>query len=493
MKTYEFKDLLDPESVAVVGSTSRNRFYFLRSLVSAGFKGAIYPVNPNVKAAFGHKFYPSLLDVPDKVDLVISEVPARVTPRIIEECVKKEAKGVVVFASGFSEAGTEEGVRLEKEIVRIAGDGGVRIIGPNCLGIYHPEHGLAFRPDLPRDPGPVGFVSQSGGHAINFALIGKVTGLRFSTVVSFGNGCDVDAAEVLDYLTDDPKTKVISVYVEGVRDGRRFFSSLKRAAARKPVVVWKGGRTEVGSRAVASHTGSLAGSPKVWESVIQQCNAVPVKSFYEMVDTVLAFMFCPRVEGRRVGLVSISGGSGVVNSDYCSEVGLEVPQLSENAREKMSRAIQNVGTSVANPIDLAGSFMSPIAVKTVFETLKEEDNIDSVIFELAVQYPSFYADFIDDPSLSVKFYNMLVEECREAGKVKPVLVAIPQVAYEEAQRYVRDVFVQAKLPVFPSVERAANALKNIINYYTKNTTNQSLHTATSSLTAEKSKEAKTRY
>ncbi|MEM1797618.1 MAG: CoA-binding protein [Candidatus Jordarchaeales archaeon] len=152
MRKHEFKDLLNPESVAVVGSTSRNRFYFLRSLVSAGFKGAIYPVNPNVKAAFGYKFYPSLLDVPDKVDLVISEVPARVTPKIMEECIKKEVKCVVVFASGFSESGTEEGVRLEREIVRIARDGGVRIIGPNCLGIYHPEHGLAFRTDLPRDP-----------------------------------------------------------------------------------------------------------------------------------------------------------------------------------------------------------------------------------------------------------------------------------------------------------------------------------------------------
>lgn len=467
MKRYEFKDLLNPESIAVVGSTSRNRFYFLRSLVSAGFKGAIYPVNPNVKAAFGHKFYPSLLDVPDKVDLVISEVPARVTPKIMEECVRKEVKCVVVFASGFSESGTEEGIQLEREIVRIARDGGVRIIGPNCLGIYHPEHGLAFRPDLPRDPGPVGFVSQSGGHAINFALMGKVTGLRFSTVVSFGNGCDVDAAEILDYLADDPKTRIIAVYIEGVRDGQRFFNSLRRAAAKKPVVVWKGGRTEVGSRAAASHTGSLAGSPKIWDSVIRQCNAVPVKSFYEMVDTVLAFAFCPRVEGRRVGLVSISGGSSVVNSDYCSEVGLEVPQLGESARVKLSKAVQSVGTSVANPIDLAGSFMNVNAIKTVFETLKEEGAIDSVIFELAVQYPSFYADFIDDPSLSVTFYNMLVEECLKVKEMKPVLIAIPQVAYEDAQRYVRDLFVQAKIPVFPSVERAANALKNIINYYTR--------------------------
>lgn len=467
MKRYEFRDLLNPESVAVVGSTSRNRFYFLRSLVSAGFRGAVYPVNPNVKAAFGHKFYPSLLDVPDKVDLVISEVPARVTPKIMEECVKKEVKGVVVFASGFSESGREEGILLEKEIVRIARDGGVRIIGPNCLGIYHPEHGLAFRPDLPRDPGPVGFVSQSGGHAINFALIGKVTGLRFSTVVSFGNGCDVDAAEILDYLADDPKTKVIAVYVEGVRDGRRFFNSLKRAAAKKPVVVWKGGRTESGSRAAASHTGSLAGSPRIWDSLIRQCNAVPVKSFYELVDAVLAFTFCPKVEGRRVGLVSISGGSGVVNSDYCSELGLEVPQLSESSKEKLSKAIQEVGTSVANPIDLAGSFMSPVAVKAVFDVLKEESKVDSVIFELAVQYPSFYADFIDDPTLSATFYNMLVEECRRVGQVKPVLVAIPQVAYEDAQRYVRDLFVQAKLPVFPSVERAAAALMNVIKYYTR--------------------------
>jgi len=462
-----FEELLNPETVAIVGSSNRNRFYFLRSLVSAGFKGAVYPVNPSVKAAFGHKFYPSLLDVPDKVDLVISAVPARVTPKIIEECVKKEVKGVVIFSSGFSESGTEEGAQLEREIVRIARDGGVRVIGPNCVGIYHPAHGLAFRPDLPREPGPVGFVSQSGGHAINFSLIGKITGLRFSTVVSFGNGCDVDAAEILDYLANDPNTRVIAAYVEGVRDGRRFFSSLKRAAARKPVVVWKGGRTEVGSRAAASHTGSLAGSPKIWGALIRQCNAVPVSSFYELVDTILAFTFCPRIERNRVGLVSISGGSSVVNADYCFEVGLEVPQLSESAKEKMASVVQNVGTSVSNPIDLAGSFMNINAVKTIFETLKDEEGVDAVLFELAVQYPSFYADFTDQPELSTRFYSMIVEYCQDVMSRKPTLIAIPQVAYEEAQRYVRDLFVDAKLPVFPSVERAAKALTNIISYYSR--------------------------
>ena len=466
---YSIEEIIEPETIAIVGSARRNEFYFLRSLVAAGFKGAIYPVNPHVKSAYGLKFYKSLSEIPDKIDLIICAVKAKLVPEVVREGVEKGVKCIVIFSSGFSESGTEEGRRLEKEIVEIARKRGVRIIGPNCMGIYYPEHGLSFRTDLRRKRGPVGFVSQSGGHAIGFSLAGNDAGIFFSKVFSFGNAADVTASELIEFLTRDEKTKIIAVYIEGVKDGPRFMRAIREAALRKPVIVWKGGKTEAGSRAAASHTGAIAGSPKILDAVFTQTNAVQVESFDEILDTTLAFTYCPPVYENRVGLISISGGSGVTNSDACTKTGLEVPQLSEETRKKLGSVISGAGTSVKNPVDLAGAYLNPEAVSTTVETLGAEPYIDSIIFEVQVHYPSFLAKFVDTPELAAMIYKTISDSRKEVVEEhgKPVLIAIPPIGYHEAVRIARDMFLEAKLPVFPSVDRAAKALANMARYYKK--------------------------
>ncbi|MGQ9721380.1 MAG: acetate--CoA ligase family protein [Candidatus Jordarchaeum sp.] len=471
---HTIEEIIEPSTIAIVGSARRNEFYFLRSLVAAGFKGAIYPVNPHVPAAYGLKFYKSLSEIPDKIDYVICAVKAKYVPGVVKECVKMGVKAINIFSSGFGESGTEEGKLLEKEILEIAKEGGVRILGPNCMGIYYPEHGLSFRTDLRRKRGPVGFVSQSGGHAISFSLAGNDAGLFFSKVFSFGNGIDITATELIEFLTRDEKTKIITVYVEGVKDGAKFMRAIKEAALEKPVIIWKGGKTEAGSRAAASHTGSIAGSPEILEAVFTQTNVVTVESFDELLDTSLAFAYCPHVYENRVGLISISGGSGVTNSDACIKMGLRVPQLSEETRKKLGSVILGAGTSVKNPVDLAGSYLNPDVVATTVETLGDEPYLDSLIFEVQVHYPSFFAKFIDTPELAAMIYKTISDCCKKVVEKnkKPVLIAIPPIGYHEAVRVARDMFLEANLPVFPSVDRAAKALADMYKYYKKS---QRLH------------------
>jgi acyl-CoA synthetase (NDP forming) len=411
---YTIEDIIEPSTIAIVGSARRNEFYFLRSLVAGGFNGTIYPINPNVPSAYGLKFYKSLSEIPDKIDLVICAVKADLVPEVVRESVEKGVKGMVIFSSGFGDSGTEEGKRLEKEIVETANKGGLRIIGPNCMGIYYPEHGLSFRTDFRRKKGPVGFVSQSGGHAISFVLAGNDAGLFFSKVFSFGNAVDVTASELIEFLNRDEKTSIIAVYIEGVRDGAGFMKAIREAALRKPVIIWKGGVTDAGSRAAASHTGSIAGSPRIMEAVFAQTNVVPVENFEELLDTALAFAYCPPIYENRVGLISISGGSGVTNSDYCIKTGLRIPQLTEETRNKLSHINLGAGTSIKNPVDLAASYLNPSVVTTIVETLGGESYIDSIIFEVQVHYPSFFASFVDTPELAAMVYKTITDCCKKA-------------------------------------------------------------------------------
>jgi len=197
------------------------------------------------------------------VDFAIIAVPAPIVPKVLEDCAKKGVKLATIFSSGFSETGTREGVLLEKMIAEVAKKVGIRIFGPNCMDAYFPKQGLSFRPDLPKESGDIGFISQNGGNAIGIIICGSVWGLKFSKVFSYGNAADLDSPDLLEYLRWDKETKVIGLYIEGVKNGSKLLSVLKKTTKEKPVVVWKGGVTELGSRAVASHTGALAGSAKI--------------------------------------------------------------------------------------------------------------------------------------------------------------------------------------------------------------------------------------
>jgi acyl-CoA synthetase (NDP forming) len=279
-------DIFHPRSVAIAGvSTQQPGFAgvgvgFLLSLMELGFP-AVYPVNPKYQEIEGLRCYRSVLDIDGPVDHVISSVPARIVPQLVEDCIAKGVRSVHFFTAGFRETGDDEMADLEAQVVGRLTGADIRVFGPNCMGLYVPESKLAFMPGFPVESGPVGFISQSGGNAGEMVYTAAARGIRFSKVVSYGNASDIDESELLSYLATDTQTDVICAYIEGVKDGRRFFQALRQAASAKPAVVLKGGRTSAGSRAVMSHTASLAGSLEVFDSLCRQVNAVRVNSVEE--------------------------------------------------------------------------------------------------------------------------------------------------------------------------------------------------------------------
>ncbi|MEW6185906.1 MAG: CoA-binding protein [Thermodesulfobacteriota bacterium] len=306
MSFQELETILHPRSVAVVGASANTfsfGYSFAHHMVEYGFPGPIYLVNPTTPEILGIKTYPGVRDIPGKVDFAISCVNASQVPAMLEDLAEKEVKCLHLYTARFSETGRQEAADLEQEVLNLARGKGIRLIGPNCMGVYHPKAGLSFGFNLPKDSGPVGMISQSGGGASGFVHLASLRGIRFSKVISYGNGLDLTECDYLEYFIEDPDTGIILIYIEGVKDGRRFFDTLGRAARVKPVVVMKGGRGEAGSRMTFSHTASLAGSSPIWKALINQAGAVSADDFDELLDLTVAFRFLPKVKGKRVGVI----------------------------------------------------------------------------------------------------------------------------------------------------------------------------------------------
>ncbi|MFB0560018.1 MAG: acetate--CoA ligase family protein [Candidatus Lokiarchaeia archaeon] len=464
-KYHYFEELFHPKSIAIVGASEQNAL-FLVPLLEANFPGKVYPVNPNREEVYGLKCYSRILDIDGPIDYVISAVPASLALDLMKQCVEKKVKTVHYFTSGFSETGKPEDVKLEEELVRIARAGGVRIIGPNCMGLYIPESRVTYFYDFPLEGGPIALVSQSGAFAVGIVMLGRARDIRFSKVISFGNAADLDAADFIEYLAEDPKSEVIAAYLEGVKDGRKLLGVLKDTNLRKPVIVLKGGRTSQGARAAASHTGSLAGSANIWDAVLKQLGIITVRTVEELTDTMLAFTRVPKPPGRRILIVSFSGGSSVIQSDICTELGLEIPVLSNESRDKISKIVPTAGTSTKNPLDIPSAYFGTDMISKTLNIAASEDSIDIVLLELLDRLPVFFKlrNAIDG-------YYALIENLINSSKHvrdvlgKPFLVALPPSFYEDEGRSLKNLFQNEGFPVFPSVDRAAKAISNVLNYY----------------------------
>ncbi len=348
--------LFHPRSIAVVGVPSGDPRggNFLRALLALGYDEAhaLYPVNPKLSEVGGLPCYPSLLDVPGPVDHVISQVPAAAVPALVEHCIERGVRTLQLFTAGFSETGDPERAAIERRAVRRAVAAGIRVIGPNCMGLYVPEERIAFTGNPPTEVGSIFLLSQSGVNTADLIFRLGALGMRFSKVVSYGNGADLAAHDFLDYAAADPQTEVVGAYIEGVPDGPAFAAALRRCAREKPTVILKGGLSAAGARAVRSHTGSLAGSLEVFEALCRQTGALRVESMAELRDMLAALTSSARrVRGPRVALLSSGGGVGVLATDAFARVGLEVPELPSATRAELSEFIPTAGTSARNPID----------------------------------------------------------------------------------------------------------------------------------------------
>ena len=356
----------------------------LRALLRFGFSGRLYPVGARAGKLMGLQVYPSVASLPEPVDVAFLFVPTEALIGVVRECRDKGVKGIVAFTGGFSETGTAEGRALEEEL-KSELDGSFRMVGPNCLGIYSPGGGVTQHPGEGYSPrsGDVAFIAQSGGLSEDFARAAPNFGFYCSKVISYGNACDVNEADLLEYMGVDPATNAIGMYIEGPRDGRRF-ANLREVAARKPVVVWKGGVTPLGASAVCSHTGSLAGNVQVWAALLRQAGAVQVESFEELLDTLTAFHFLPGLTDPRMGYVGAGGGNTVVAGDASYRVGLPVPRLSPETQEKMAAFLPPVGANPSNPVDVLAPMPSAPDLKALLEIMARSGDVGTIIVDRIV-------------------------------------------------------------------------------------------------------------
>jgi acetyltransferase len=458
-RTEHLDSAFAPNSVAVigVGPITAGRFY-VESLLAAGFKGPIYPIHPNGGEISGLGIYRNLRDVAGPVDLVISCIPARFVPQLIRECAEKQVKAVSMFTSGFSETGSKVGRELEDEIVRIAQDAGVRLIGPNCMGIYSPKCGLSFVTDFPKESGGIALVCQSGGHTIHLVRLGAERGIRFSKVISYGNACDVDESDMFEYLMEDSETDLVAAYIEGVKDGERFQRVLSRLAARKPVIVLKGGVTGEGARTASSHTSSLAGSERVWSVALEQAGAVQVNSLSEVVDMMVTFRFLRPPQGRRVAMVGGGGGASVMAADACASHGFSLPPIpSEVSRDMRTGLDSDAGLILTNPIELN---MSPEITYNMGKTMLEYEGFDLMLANCVFgQHPwSFFDVWFE------MFCDTVLKVHAQAAKPMAVILDSGLTKYEQNFAAVRRRYVEARLPAYYSMSDACLAIDRYMRY-----------------------------
>jgi len=463
--TEKLDRAFNPRSVAVVGDKMEMGYMWLRGL--ANFHGRVYSVQidenelPGIEA-LGVKNYFSLLDIPDDVDYVIVAVPRGAAPKIVNDCIQKRVGGVMLFTSGFAETNTEEGIRLQGIITEMAREADLNLIGPNCVGIFNPKIGLRNALDqYSGDGGNVGFISQSGTHATFFSLVGEVNGIRVSKSVSYGNAVVLDSADYLEYLGEDEDTKIIGLYIEGVKKGRQFFSSLREIAKRKPVLIWKGGETAEGTRATASHTASLAESPLIWDALIRQCGAIKVDSLDETIDVIKALLYAKPATGARVGLCAMTGGQSVVITDAFAKEGLEVPLLTDRSYREFATFFNTIGSSYRNPLDISSNLRSTDNIIRCIDILSEDEMIDTVVLELSMVFLTRLSWLI--PNLFDSLIDALT--LYKARSNKPFITILIPAHAESETIEARKILVQRDIPSFPSFERGAKALKKVVEYY----------------------------
>ncbi len=461
MNSNELKCFFEPESVAVVGA-SRNPVKFghslLKNLLDLGFKGKIYPINPNASEILGLKAYPNVNSIEDKIDLAIIIVPASKVPQVMKDCASKKVKGVVICSSGFRETG-EEGKKLEEQVVKIASDARIRVIGPNTTGILNTSNKFttSFAP-LPKfKKGNVAFIAQTGlfAAAAFWSIMSKQP-FGISKIVGLGNKCDVDDAEVLEYLASDKDTEVIAIYLEGVKDGRKLFEVFKRVVKIKPILVLKSGRTLLGAKAALSHTGSLAVKDEIFDAVCKQTGVIRVDGdLEELLDITKAFALQPLPKGNKVAIVTVTGGGGVIAADECAKRGLQLAPLSKETLERIRENMPS-WASVSNPIDIEPLFEAvgpEESIRIAVEAVMKDEKVDSILV-LFVAVPRLIP-YVDLRNAARYLKEINIER-------KPVLTYL--LGFKDTVDMWTSQLEGEKIPVYSSIEQCVSALSCMWKY-----------------------------
>jgi len=440
----QLRYLFYPRSVAVIGasrSPGKIGHEILRNIIGFGYEGKIYPVNPNADEIMGLKAYPSILDVPDEVDLAVISIPARIVPKALDECGRKGVKVAIIISSGFSEVGN---VEAEEELVRIAKRYGMRILGPNVFGLlYTPSKLNATFGPMKVLKGNIAFISQSG--ALGIALMGWtfLERIGLSSVVSVGNKADIEDSDLLEFFVDDENSKVILIYMEGLKNGRRFLKVARRVSKVKPIIVLKAGRSRRGAIAAASHTGSLAGSDEVYSAAFRQSGVLRASSIQEAFDWARAIVFQPPPINENVVVITNGGGAGVIAADACEEYKLKLMDLPEDLADKFREHMPPFG-STRNPVDLTGQATEE-SYRGAIKVALEDPRVGAILV-------IYCHTAITDPRMIAK---AIIKSYVESRAPKPIMVSfIGGVECNEGLKLLNDVGI----PAYPSPDRAASSL-----------------------------------
>ncbi len=460
--TRKIDRALNPRTVAVVGDKQNSGYMWLKNMST--FKGKVFSVQidpndiPGIEA-MGIPNYSSLTEIPDEVDYVLVAVPRRVAPFVLKDAIEKQVGGVGMFTSGFAETGSEEGIELQERITEMAREAELVLLGPNCMGLFNAELGVRFSQEqVAGEGGPVTFLSQSGGHGGAFSIAAQAAGVKLNKVVSFGNGVVLENADYLEYFAQDDATRFIAMYVEAVRDGRRFFRLLRETCRKKPVVIWKGGQTDEGKRATSSHTGAIAESMDTWDVVIRQSGAIRADSMQETVDVLKALSAFSPFTGDGIGLTGGSGGQSVSMSDAFAKARLRVPMLTQDSFDRLGEFFRMIGASYLNPVDMGG--MNRPMMESIMDILSADANIDVVVMQMSPR------ELLRNTERGEAHIAALKSAGEKTGKpVAAILFSPDPYGDGEALKEIDLRLQDAGIPSYPTYERTAFSIKKVVDYY----------------------------
>ncbi|MFW9969935.1 MAG: CoA-binding protein [Candidatus Odinarchaeota archaeon] len=471
----DFDTLFFPRSIGIIGVSHdpAGGGFFLRCMKNR-FKGPIYLFNPrlNGQNLYGYHIYSSILEISEPIDYVILAVPAKLCPKLMEEIGQKAVPFVTVFSSGFREVGNEN---LEEQLLSVAKKYNVRIIGPNCIGVYNPRAGLYFAYEQSKKAGNFSGVFQSGGIAQNLSQLAVSYGLHISKFISIGNSLDLSPAEFLEYFYDDEYTKIIGLYIENLRSisqGREFLEKVKICNLnRKPVILWRVGYGEATKKAILSHTGGLAGNNAIWKAVGKQTGSCIVNNSNELAALASAFKLTRLPENRNVGVIGIGGGSTIEAIDILERYNIKIPSLTEKTINKLNRFLPDVNTNVTNPLDLGSAGIQPNIYYRTILTLDKDPNISAILFIKDPERFGGFQELLEE--MGFKGMDLNKEFIRYISKAKRVctkpmycvMLKINEGFEEYKSRYKFKLkLLNRNVPVFETLELTGIVLDKVNSY-----------------------------
>ncbi|UCH20778.1 MAG: CoA-binding protein [Deltaproteobacteria bacterium] len=459
--------LFTPESIAIVGVSGKGFQFggssYLSRLLECGFKGRLYAINPRIEKVLGQKAYPTLEALPEVPDMAIICLAAKFVPDVLESCGRIGLRHIHILSSGFKETGSREGEELEARVTDISKRHGLLVIGPNCMGPYCSASRMTPFGASPGMRGPLGIISQSGGIAQRMTEYACSLNIGVEKAVSLGNAAVLDCCDLLKHMADDEKIKVIGMYLESVKDGRTLLELAKEVNREKPVIMLKGGDSDVGEKMAASHTGAISGGRKSWNAFFRQTGVTRVRSMTEWMDAIVAFSLLPAPAGKGVFIGCAGGGISVIAGDILMAEGLDVPALSETTMDGLRSIVPAVGSIVGNPLDSFEMSLNAHRFMEVLELVLEDPACSMILIDRLIPRNIYHLPDVEDTT------DAVIDFVRTRSDRKPTVFSADydgggtDLALKGTEMRAR--FCQAGIPLYPSVKRAARSLMHLYRYH----------------------------